>query len=858
MPAVIDIIPKVANQKNKKNDSLAPKLPKNKIKSIQQIFIFIGKPFYYLASFLFVILLFTVNRVLHSFPKKQRVKKLLSSFKKKKNIFYKKLFAKFAKTKKGVIKKTKKVRLIYPKYKLPKISLQKIHFAKFRSVLAFPHKLIRLSFLKVKLIFLKISSFAKKVFHPKMPGIFVFLVFLVFFIFWITILKGLPSPTDLTNRKQQVSTKIYDRNGILLYNIYKDENRSLVTLEEIPLHVQLATLAIEDAEFYNHAGFSVRGILRAFLKNSATGQLSGGSTITQQLVKNTLLTSEKTLTRKIKELILAISIEYKFTKDQILEMYLNEVSYGGTAYGIQEASRVYFDKDVSSLSLAEASLLAGLPKSPSKYSPFGANPESAKGRQEEVLNLMVINGYISRSQANVALSQELKFAENKTDIRAPHFVMYTKQQLENTYGKEMVEQGGLSVTTTLDYNIQLLAEAVIAEEIEKLTPLNVTNGAAVVIDPNSGEILAMVGSKNYFDTESQGNVNVTTSLRQPGSSIKVVNYALALSNGFTPASIIDDTKTTFSIPGLPPYTPKNYDGAYRGKISIRSALAESRNIPAVKLLANLGVNNMIDLGTKMGITTWGDPENYGLSLTLGGGEVKLLDLAQVYSALANYGVKKNVSAIKKITNNNGEIITENICSKKEIIKTALAAQVETDSCESERVLDEKVAFLITDILKDNVARSPAFGTMSQLVIPNHPEVAVKTGTSNNLRDNLAIGYTKDYVVAIWVGNNDNSPMSRVASGVTGASPIFNKIMTALLVDKESVEWPVPDGLVKLSICTSTGTLPCTGCPTRPEWFIESTVPTKYCTPEQISPVKPEDQVKVRGRILNEAARTKRQ
>jgi 1A family penicillin-binding protein len=700
-------------------------------------------------------------------------------------------------------------------------------------------------------------------------------------VFWRAVIHDLPSPKELISRSVDVSTKIYDRNGILLYKIYKDQNRTPVTLDQIPLHVRLATLAIEDAEFYNHPGFSVRGIIRASLINIRKGELTGGSTITQQLVKNALLTPEKTVARKLREVTLAIGVEFTFSKDQILEMYLNEVSYGGTAYGIQEASQVYFDKSVGELTLAEAALLAGLPKSPTRFSPFGPNPEAAFARQREVLNLMAINGYITEEQAEIAKKEKISFAPNKTSIKAPHFVMEVRQSLVEKYGEEVVEKGGLKVITTLDYRIQKMAEEVVAKEIAKLEKLNVGNGAALVINPSTGEILAMVGSKDYFDTASDGNVNITQSLRQPGSSIKVVNYAYALSNDYTAATILSDTPVTFSVQGQPPYTPTNYDGKYRGKLPLRSALAESRNIPAVKVLASYGVANMLEMGQKLGITSWGDPSNYGLSLTLGGGDVKLTELARVYATIANYGRRPNLVSISKVTNFKGKVLEENDCQEiiqKEkvdklaarLVANAIASEVRAENveaassiCQGEQVLDPRVAFLLIDILRDNVARTPAFGSNSLLVIPNHPEVAVKTGTSNNLRDNLTIGFTQKYLVAVWVGNNDNSPMSRIASGITGAAPIFNEIMSRLLAKEENHPWEPPAKLVQVPICPLTGTLPCEGYPTRLEWFLEENVPKKSCERQQIIKIEEEKkktEIRVpqkEGQILEPAFRTER-
>ncbi|PIP57924.1 penicillin-binding protein [Candidatus Woesebacteria bacterium CG22_combo_CG10-13_8_21_14_all_39_10] len=627
--------------------------------------------------------------------------------------------------------------------------------------------------LKIELPKLKVPKLKLK---PKIIAFVLFLAFL-FFIFYFLFFKGLPSPKDLTSRPLQVSTKIYDRNGVLLYKIFKDQNRTLVSLSDIPLHVRLATLAAEDAEFYSHPGFSIRGIIRALIRNVEKEELSGGSTITQQLVKNALLSPEKTITRKIKEIILAMQVERVFTKDQILEMYLNEVSYGGTAYGIKEGAQEYFSKDLNELTLSEAAYLAGLTKSPTKFSPFGGNPELAIQRRDDVLRLMRINKFITQEQEEEAKKEEIKIIPGNKDIKAPHFVMYVRQILVNKYGEGVVEKGGLEVTTTLDYEIQKMVQGIVKDEVDKLKSLRVGNGAAVVVNPQTGEILAMVGSKDYFDPNG-GNVNVTLRLRQPGSSIKIVNYSYALSHGFTPATILDDSPTVFKVAGLPAYTPRNYDGEYRGKITLRSALAQSRNIPAVKVLASYGVTKMIDQGRAMGITTWQDPSKYGLSLTLGGGDIKLIDLAQVFATIANLGKRPTITAITQVKNYKGEQLEEN------------------GNSNFPEVVDPRVAYQLIDILKDNNARAPEFGTRSYLVISNHPEVAVKTGTSNDLKDNLTLGFNQNYLVAVWVGNNDSTPMSRVASGVTGASPIWNKIMTNLLGSAMSKNWEIPDGLIK--------------------------------------------------------------
>lgn len=633
------------------------------------------------------------------------------------------------------------------------------------------------------------------------------------------VFENLPSPKELMQRKVPASTKIYDRNGNLLYKIYRDENRTPVKLSGIPQITRDATLAVEDAEFYKHNGFSPKAIVRAFIKNIKEGRLTGGSTITQQLVKNTLLSPEKTVLRKLKEIALSIQVETTYSKDEILEMYLNEVSYGNSAYGIQEAAQTYFGKDVGQLDIAESALLAGLPKSPTFYSPFGSDPSKAKDRQMQVLALMHEKGFINQKQLSLAQSEKLVFVPNRIDIKAPHFVMYVREWLVQKYGEEVVEKGGLEVTTTLDLSIQDLAQEVVSSEVDKLKALNVTNGDALVISPNNGQILAMVGSKNYFDNSADGNVNVVLRPRSPGSSIKPITYSYALENGFTPATIIPDTPFTIKLEGHDPYTPKNYDSKFRGPITLRSALAESRNIPAVRIINELGVKNVMDHGRKMGINSWQDISRYGPSLTLGGGEVTLLDLAQAYTAFPNMGAKIPLNPVLDIKDYKNKIYYHASCTDFSIEK-----------CPTEQVLDPRVAFQIIDILRDNNARTPAFGSNSMLVIRDHPEVAVKTGTSNDLRDNLTVGFSQDYLTAIWVGNNDNSPMSRVASGVTGASPIWNKIMSALLADKQSKEWQPPQGLVQKQ------------CLGKNEWFLEENIsecrfpsPTPGSTDNHITP-----------------------
>lgn len=684
---------------------------------------------------------------------------------------------------------------------------------------------------------------------------------------WRLILKDLPKPGELVTRPQVVSTKIYDRNGNLLFKIYRNQNRSLVKLADIPIQTKNATVAIEDADFYSHPGFSIRGITRSIYRNVTRGELTGGSTITQQLVKNTLLSPEKTLIRKVKEMFLAIQVEMAFTKDQILEMYFNEVGYGGAAYGIEEASLLYFGKHVSELNLAESAILAGLPKAPTTYSPFGANPDLARARQLEVLSRMAQDGYISQQEADQAASAQVAYTVQKTDIKAPHFVMFVKQLLAEKYGERMVEEGGLEVVTSLDLEIQEKAQEIVSAEVEKIRNLRISNGASLVTNPKTGEILAMVGSVDYFTTK-YGNYNVTTALRQPGSAIKPVNYSYALESGrFTAASLISDTSITYNIAGSQPYTPRNYDNSFRGNVSLRTALGSSLNVPAVKVLASLGVNKMLEQGQKLGITTWQDPLRYGLSLTLGGGEVKMTDMAVAYGTFSNYGKKVNLQPILSVTDYKGNRLEEHYCDVTNQIEQAgetifskvtslaqlflpakiYAAEAETDLC-VQQVLDSRVAFILTDILRDNDARRTVFGLNSLLVIPNHKEVAVKTGTTQNLRDNWTIGYTQEYVVLAWVGNNDNTPMGYVASGITGATPIWHKTMRYLLENKPNHAWQEPDGLVKVEICPFTGTLPCEGCGKKLEYFLPGTEPKNRCVPKPPEEKK-EEQEQTEGQIL---------
>ena len=626
----------------------------------------------------------------------------------------------------------------------------------------------------------------------------------------------LPPADELVKRTPPVSSRIMDRNGRVLYKIYDDQNRTLTSLDQISPAMIYATIAIEDQNFYRHFGFDPEAILRAAIANWQGKPIQGGSTITQQLVKNRLLSPERTIQRKIKELILAIAVERRFSKDQILEMYLNQVAYGGSTYGVEEAAQRYFGKHASQLNLTEAALLAGLPQAPSVYSPFGPNPELAFKRQKEVLKRMVDEGYINLQQARKAANQPIVFRQDSIEIQAPHFVFYVKDLLAKKYGEELLLRGGLQVITSLDLPLQKKTEALLKEELKKVKRLRIKNGAALVTNPQTGEVLTMVGSKNYFDFKNDGQVNVVLRPRQPGSSIKPLTYALAFNQGYKPSDKILDTPITYNIKGSKPYSPKNYDDKFHGLVTLREALASSYNIPATKLLNQLGVDNLIDFAQKLGITTWNDRDRFGLSLALGGGEVKMIDLAQAYSVFATNGEKVPINPILEIKDAKGKVLYKNPC----VFQTA--------DCQKKKVLEPKVAYAITHVLKDNQARTPAFGPMSVLHIPGQ-EVAVKTGTTNNMRDNWTIGYTSDRLVAVWVGNNDNTPMSHVASGITGASPIWNKIMRSLLDPKNPHVFNPPDDIVVTKICATTNTLPCPGCPkVKEEVFFKGQEPKQAC------------------------------
>lgn len=601
-------------------------------------------------------------------------------------------------------------------------------------------------------------------------GIFVLIILIIFI--WLS--RDLPKPNQLMNREVAQSTKIYDRTGEnIIYEISGEERRTLVPLNEIPEFVKQATIAIEDKNFYKHGGFSVWAMARTMVTNVIYRRSAGGSTLTQQFIKNAVLSNEKTITRKLKELILAYRLEKKFSKDEILQMYLNEIPYGSNAYGVEAASQKYFGKSVRDLSLAEAATLAALPQSPSRYSPYGPNKDLLLGRKDYVLTVLEEQGYISRSERDEAKTQEIVFKGRDNNLVAPHFVMYIKDILSEKYGEKMIEQEGLKIYTTLDLYKQKIAEEVITERTKDYPKkYNANNASLVALDPKTGQVLAMVGSRDYFDDTIDGQVNVSTRPRQPGSSMKPIVYAALFEKGYTPDTILYDVVTNFSTNSSDPYTPHNYDGAEHGPVTIRKALAGSLNIPAVKAIYLADINSVIDLAENMGYSTLYPRSRFGLSLVLGGGEVKLLEHVNAYSSFARDGKMSPLVTILKIEDKNGRVIEEYKESEK-------------------KVLDSQVARMINSVLSDNGARSFIFGEKNYLTLGRRP-VAAKTGTTNDYHDAWTIGYTPSIVTGVWVGNSDNAAMKGAADGSVLAAPIWNEFMTKVLGDTPIENFKAPD------------------------------------------------------------------
>ncbi|PIR88969.1 MAG: penicillin-binding protein [Candidatus Harrisonbacteria bacterium CG10_big_fil_rev_8_21_14_0_10_40_38] len=612
---------------------------------------------------------------------------------------------------------------------------------------------------------------------------FVLIGILAFALFVFFTIQTLPSPELLENRQIAQSTKIYDRTGkVLLYEIHGEEIRTIIDFANIPQSVKDATIAVEDAGFYTHNAVEVQSIIRAFFANIRVflfgqGIVQGGSTITQQLAKKAFLSDERTPTRKIKELVLSIQLEKKFTKDEILEAYLNQIPYGSNAYGIEAASQIFFSKPAKDLTIAESALLAALPQAPSYYSPWGQHKDALMARWKYVLNRMEAEHFITAEEKKEALETELVFASPSKGIKAPHFVIMVQDYLNKEYGEDFVRTNGLNVITTLDWDLQEKAEKIVYDGANRNEELYKGDNASLVAeDPKTGQILSLVGSRDYFDVAHDGNFNVATQgLRQPGSSFKPFVYAAAFEKGFLPETIVFDLETEFDTTGniKKSYKPGNYDNKFRGPVDLRHALAQSINVPAVKVLYLVGIPNALKTAQRLGITTLTSPNRYGLSLVLGGGEVKLIDMVHAYSVFADDGVKHPQSFILEI---------------KDSLKNKVLESYRDDP---EKVMDSQYTRLINDVLSDQQARAPIFG--GSLLIPSlSHQIAVKTGTTNNYKDAWTIGYTPSLVVGVWAGNNDNTPMTREGASIAAAVPIWKSFMTQVLPKYSPENFPKPE------------------------------------------------------------------
>lgn len=625
---------------------------------------------------------------------------------------------------------------------------------------------------------------------------------------FLYITKDLPSPEILENRQVAESTKIFDRTGeTLLYEIHGEEKRTIIPFEEIPIHIKQAAIAIEDANFYEHSAVDFKSIIRAFLKNLVSGQVvQGGSTITQQLAKNAFLSPQRTLTRKLKELVLATRLEKQYTKDEILNLYLNQIPYGSNAYGIEAAARTFFSKSAKDLNLAEAALLAALPKAPSYYSPYGSHVQELMARKDLVLEKMSELGYVSKIEKDSAIKVKLEFSQQASGIKAPHFVITMQEYLINKYGEDFIRTAGLRVITTLDWELQQLAEKVAKEGAERNKNLyQGYNSAIVAQDATTGQILALVGSKDYFaepepegcktglDCYFEGNFNVATQgLRQPGSAMKPFAYAMAFQEGYSPETVVFDLPTEFASdnPNCPLtvdfskddeskecFHPHNFDERFRGPVNLRNSLAQSINVPSVKTLYLAGMDDVLKLVKNFGISTLTERSRYGLSLVLGGGEVKLAELVGAYSVFAQDGKKYKQTMVLEIKDKKGKVL-------------------EKYQPNFEEVLEPQTARLINDVLSDVEARSALFANSLNLtVFPNH-EVALKTGTTNDYRDAWAIGYTPSLVVGVWAGNNNNEPMQKRAGSILAAIPMWHDFFAEALKNRTTITFNKPESVVQ--------------------------------------------------------------
>lgn len=621
--------------------------------------------------------------------------------------------------------------------------------------------------------------------------------------FFFYTIRDLPDVEEIAQRRVVESTKIYDRTGeVMLYEIHGEEKRTVIAPESIPDFIRYSTVSIEDNGFYSHPAFDWRGILRSVVIDLLRGRAAqGGSTITQQLARTAFLNPEKTIVRKARELALAWRLEQRYSKDEILNLYLNQVPYGGNSYGIEAASQTYFNKTAKNLTLGEAAMLASLTKAPTYYSPWGNHTDELEERRKFVLKRMRELGYIDEEQLVSSIGNPPKVAPQSTaGIRAPHFVFYVQDYLANKYGEELLESGGLKIITTLDWELQKVAEEAVKNGVERNSELyGGENGALVAEDPTTGQILAIVGSYDYFakpkpagcvpskDCKFEGNFNVAVQgLRQPGSALKPFVYLTAFQKGFTPETIIWDVLTEFAAgdPDCQPivdlrntnkdcYHPQNFDGKFKGPVSIKDALAQSMNVPAVKTLYLAGLDNVLSNLSLFGITTLTDKNRFGLSLVLGGGEVRLVELIKAYGVLANDGVRRDQAVTLKVQDNNGNVLEEY-----------------RDS--NERVIEENYARLTNDILSDVDLRAPLYSASLKLTqVPGH-QVALKTGTTNDYRDAWAIGYTPDFVSGVWVGNNNREPLTSKGSSILAAIPIWHEFMSKALANKTLNTFPRPE------------------------------------------------------------------
>lgn len=629
------------------------------------------------------------------------------------------------------------------------------------------------------------------------------------------LLADLPDPEVIGQRRPAETTQIYARDGqTLLYELVDPQGgrRTVVPFDEIPQILKDATIAVEDAGFYENPGVDLRGIVRAvWLNYQAQEVVSGGSTITQQLVRNVLMTPEErtsvSVERKIREAILAYNVSRQYSKEQILSIYLNEVYYGNQAYGVEAAAQAYFGKHVWELTDAEATLIAGLPQSPTNLDPF-TNLEGAKERQKVTLDLMARFGYLTRQEADALYAMPVQLTPQTTDVMMPHFVFYIRQLLEQQYGPDKLYRGGLRVVTTLDMYWQVQAERIVRERVAELRERDATNASVIMLSPDN-HIMAMVGSADYNDPSIDGKVNVALSLQQPGSALKPIVYATAMQRDWTPATVIWDEPTEFVSADNVVYAPRNYDNAWHGPQRLRMSLANSLNIPAVKALEYVGVESFVEQAHALGITTLNNPDQYGLPMALGANEVRLIDLTNAYSSFQNGGRKRDPIGILKVTDSRGAVLESNSTDPgKQVLGTN----------------GPQIAYLITNILSDNIARQYMFGFGNVMELPDERPAAVKTGTSNDWRDSWAVGYTPDITVGVWVGNTDNTPMDEVA-GSNGAGVIWQDIMATYHEGRPIRDFEQPTGISEVAICTDTGSLASDACPrTTDEVFVAGTEP----------------------------------